>query len=101
LLVYDLYIKNKFQEAICRQCHNQHYILLLFIFMFIIYIIISFRISKKYIQNVRTKFLKTSDNTNKDHSILEKLLLIDEQTAHVMALDILMSTDTVTMWILI
>jgi len=41
--------------------------------------------------------LKTSDNTNKHHSILEKLLLIDEQTALIMALDILMSTDTVTM----
>jgi len=45
--------------------------------------------------------LKTSDNTNKDHSILEKLLLIDEQTAVIMALDILMSINTVTMWILI
>jgi len=43
------------------------------------------------------KVLKTSDNTNKDLSILEKLLLIDKQTAHVMALDTLMNTDTVNM----
>ncbi|XP_024874378.1 cytochrome P450 CYP12A2-like [Temnothorax curvispinosus] len=52
-------------------------------------------ISEKHVEFAKTKFLETADNTNlKDRSILEKLLSIDKQTAHVMALDILMSTDT-------
>ncbi|KYN04117.1 putative cytochrome P450 12b2, mitochondrial [Cyphomyrmex costatus] len=50
-------------------------------------------ISAKYIENAKNNILKTAD-ADRDYSILEKLLCIDEQTALVMALDILMSTDT-------
>lgn len=94
LLAYNLsYMQNKFQKQL--SVHNQYCVLLAFIFLSTI----SFRISEKYIEYAKIKFLETTDDTNlKDRNILQKLLCIDKQTAHVMALDILMSTDTVNMY---
>lgn len=51
-------------------------------------------ISWKHIEYAK-KFMKTADNTNsKDSCLLENILRIDRQTAHVMALDTLASSDT-------
>jgi len=59
---------------------------------------ISFRIASKHIEQAEAKLRETTDdNTNlHDRSILEKLLRLDKQTAHVMALEMLTSSiDTV------
>lgn len=48
-------------------------------------------ISNKYIKRAKEKLGETTDNTDlQNRSILEKLLRIDEETAYVMALDMLM-----------
>ncbi|XP_039309610.1 probable cytochrome P450 301a1, mitochondrial isoform X2 [Solenopsis invicta] len=53
-------------------------------------------ISERYIEYAKTKF-KTVENTNlKDCSVLKGLLCVNKQVAHVMALDIIMSTDTIS-----
>ncbi|XP_012222030.1 probable cytochrome P450 12a5, mitochondrial isoform X2 [Linepithema humile] len=44
----------------------------------------------KHIERAETKLRETTDGTDlQDHSVLEKLLRIDKQTAHIMALDML------------
>ncbi|CAL1679434.1 unnamed protein product [Lasius platythorax] len=47
-------------------------------------------ISNKYIECAKEKLGETTDIDLQNHSVLEKLLRIDEKTAHVMALDMLM-----------
>lgn len=62
-------------------------------------LIISFRIASKHIEQAKSKLRETTDNDTNlhDHSILEKLLRLDKQTAHVMALDMLTAgIDTVS-----
>jgi len=56
----------------------------------------SVRISGKYIEYAETKFMKKTNKMNsEDRCILENLLCVDRQTAHIMALDTLMNIDTV------
>jgi len=62
----------------------------------------SLRISGKYIEYAETKFMKKTNKTNSENRyILEDLLCVDRQTAHIMAMEILMNIDTVNTWILI
>lgn len=59
---------------------------------------ISSRIASKHIERAKMKYDAMGDNTElRDRSVLEKLLRIDKQTAHVMALDMLTAgVDTVS-----
>ncbi|KAL6261425.1 hypothetical protein P5V15_006519 [Pogonomyrmex californicus] len=52
-------------------------------------------ISTKHIEYAKMKLSKTTDITNLEkRSVLEKLLCIDKQIAHTIALDLIASTDT-------
>ncbi|KAL6433664.1 hypothetical protein ACFW04_005741 [Cataglyphis niger] len=54
-------------------------------------------ICSKYIERAKKKLLETADNIDpQNHSILEKLLHIDEKTAHIMAQDMIIGgIDTI------
>jgi len=58
----------------------------------------SFSISGKHIDRAKTNFREAANKTSPQEScVLEKLLAIDEQTAHVMALDMITAgVDTVS-----
>jgi len=59
---------------------------------------LSFSISMKHIDRAKTKFREAENQTSPhESSVLEKLLSIDEETARVMALDMLTAgVDTVS-----
>jgi len=60
------------------------------------------RISGKYIEYAETKFMKKTNKTNsEDRCVLENLLYVDSQTAHIMALETLMNIEMVNTSILI
>lgn len=60
-------------------------------------LMISFRIASKHIEQAKLREITDDDTNLHDHSILEKLLRLDKQTAHVMALDMLTAgIDTVS-----
>lgn len=53
----------------------------------------------KHINRAKEKFREAPNTDSHERSVLEKLLSIDEQTAHVMALDMLTAgVDTVSDW---
>lgn len=82
-----------FRSATHRRRRNRRRVLLP-----VFSLTVSFRIIGKHIEHTETKLRETTDGTDpQDHSVLEKLLRIDKQTAHVMALDMLIGgVDTVS-----